>query len=96
MNKMLLATLLVAFGAMSAEARESTCATEAKVRAVAKEAEAKEIIPLRGDHGRPYLLMILKSGDGLVFAKSDEGCFDTAMPLPVEGIEIVLKRTPAV
>lgn len=95
MDKILIAAMLLGLGATHAQAGGPDCASEASVRAAAKTVEAQQIIPLRGHAGRPYLLMVFRSGDGVVVAGNTDGCFGSAIGLTAEGIDMVLKRTQA-
>lgn len=79
--------------AQAEESQTVSCAQEVHVRDTATEIEATEVVPLRSRSGRQYLMLVLQSGEGLVMAKSETGCFDVALAMSKDAVSEVLSQS---
>jgi len=85
----------VSVGPSPEASTESTCPNESHIRHAAAEMKASDVVPLRSSQGSEFLMLVLRTGNGLVVAKSAQGCFDTMLAMPKEAVAEVLISSQA-
>lgn len=95
MKRMMIVAGVLASIAVPAQAlqAESKCPQEVDVREAATEVDATQVIALRGTSGQPFLMLVLRSGAGLVMARSETGCFDIMLAMSHQAVIQVLSHS---